>query len=172
MVKKPLAAFLKDFCIFCFHHAVDKVVYLRFFNSCKIISYRNIKLETVLISKSKLFCNHMKGKPCLNVLVHCIGHIKLCGPLTVIALVFRQNTRFIYTGCKLRSVHFLNGFQLEETCAAIIGGYNILSELCMRTCCRSNGIFKLSSKQVKLSGSICHISSVYAEHRISFLFFL
>ena len=146
MIKKPLAAFLKYFRILCFHHIINKIIYFRLFNSCKVITNRNIKLEAVLISKTKLFCNYVKSKPCFNILVHCVGNVKFCGPLAVIAFIFCKNTRFVYTGCKLRSVHFLNSFQLEKTCASIVGSYNILYKLCVRPCRRSNGIFQFSSK--------------------------
>ena len=171
MVKKPCSALLKYFCIPGFLHAVDKSINLFFFNSCKIIAYGNIKLEAVCSSKTKLLCHYMKNKPCFNIFSHSLRHIELCGPLAVIAFVLCQDTRTVNAGCQLIAVHFLNSFQLKESCSCIIGSHNILSQLCVGACCRADGSLKISSENLHILCRICLISPVYAKYSSFFLMF-
>ena len=77
IVQKPFSAFLENNSVLCFHHSVNKGIDLVSLNSCKIISHGNIKLEPILCTQAEFFRNHMKDKPCLDVLAHRVRNSQL-----------------------------------------------------------------------------------------------
>ena len=164
MLKKPLSAFFEYFCIFGIHHAVDKIVDLGLFDSGKIISDRNVKLESVCCSKAKFLRHYMKHKPCFDIFSHGLRHIQFRGPLTVITLVLCQNARTVDTCSQLFSIHFLYRFQLKETGAGIVGCNDILCQLCVWTCSRSDGSFQISSENLHVFISRSCIRAMYPKY--------
>ena len=141
VVQKPLSAFFKNLRIFRIHHAVDKVIDLGLLDPRKVVAHRNIKLKTVPIPQSEFLCDHMKDKPGFYVLAHCLGNIKLCGPLTVVAFILRQDTGTADACRQLLSVHLLYRLQFKKTRACKIGSHDILGKLGMRACRRPDGGF-------------------------------
>ena len=172
IVQKPFSAFLENNSVLCFHHSVNKGIDLFSLNSCKIISYGNIKLEPILCTQTEFFCNHMKDKPCLDVFAHRVRNSQLSRPFAVIALIICKNTRFIHTCRKLCTIHLLNRLQFKETGSCIIRSDDILCKLGVGTGCRSHWCLQVSGKNSHIILRICCIWAMYPKYSVLPFFLL
>ena len=98
MCKKIFFAGSENVRILRVFHCIKEVVDLLGFDSFQIVAYADVKLEAVHASQREFLCDHLAQKPRLDILFHGLRHIKLRGPLAVIALIVRLDARFIHTG--------------------------------------------------------------------------
>ena len=110
-------------------HALDVGVHLGRLDALQIVAHRHVEHETVRVAQTQLLRQHMAGEPRLDVLVKGLGHRQLGGPLAVVALVPGGDAGLVHALGQLLAVHDLDGFQLEEPCAAHIGGHDVLGQL-------------------------------------------
>ena len=110
-------------------HALDVGVHLGGLDALEVVAHRHIEHKAVRVAQTQLFCQHMAGKPRLDVLVKGLGHGQLGGPLAVVALVPGGDAGLVHALGQLLAVHDLDGFQLKEPCAAHIGGHDVLGQL-------------------------------------------
>ena len=105
----------------------------------------------------------MQDKPCFNIFSHCLRNIKLCRPFTVISFIICKDTWSVDTGCKLCTVHLLNGLDLEEARACDVGGDDILRQLAVRACSGAERAFDLLAEDGKRLGRVGDPALVHAE---------
>ena len=146
IVKEPLPALFENSGFRGILHALNETVNLLCLDSVQIISHGHVELEAVGTSQAVFPGQHLTCKPRLYILVKCLGHIELCGPLAVIALVVCLDTWLGYG--KVLTVQLLYGFKLEETAACHVGSHDILGQLGMGACCRPEGSLQLTAKNL------------------------
>ena len=165
MCKKYFFAFFECLGIFCILHALDKGIDLFRFDAGQIVSDTDVELESIHASQSIFLCHKGQQKPCFDIFILRLRYIQLSRPLTVVALIIRFDTWFVDARCQLCTVHNLNGLQLEETCSCIVRSNDILCQLAVRTCCRSDRGLQFSSKNSLYLLRICHVWSMYSKCR-------
>ena len=146
MCKKYFFTFFECLSIFCILHALNKCINLFGFDTCQIVSHTDVELESIHASQSVFLCHKGQKEPCFDIFILRLLYIQLGRPLTVVALIIRFDTWFVDTRCQFSTVHNLNSFQLEKTRSCIIRSNDILCQLAVRACCRSNRGLQFSSK--------------------------
>ena len=151
------------------HHVIDEGVDLRSLDAGKVITDRDVELETVLAAEAVLFSYEIQHDPGIDIFMLRFRNGELCGPLAVVTLVICLDTGLVHTGSQLTSVHLLNGLQLEEPCSGIVGGNDILGQLGVGTCRRTDdGLERASEDFLRVSriGNIWTADTEYAAMRI------
>ncbi len=92
ILQKPGLALLKNLRSRSILHPFNKRIHLFGLDSCQVIADTHIKLEPIHCPQSKLFRHHLAGKPCLHVLIKCLGNVEFGGPFYIVALVIGFNT--------------------------------------------------------------------------------
>ena len=111
------------------HHAVQEGVHLLALDALQIVAHGHIEHKAVGIAQTVQLGHDLAGAPCLHVFLKGLRNGQLRGPLTVVALVLRQNAGTVDAGGQLRAVHLLNGFQLKEPGAAEVACHDVLGQL-------------------------------------------
>ena len=162
IVKEPLPALFENGGPGSILHALNETVNFLCLDAVQVISHGHVELEALRTAQSKFPGQHLAGKPGLYILVKCLGHIELCGPLAVIALVVSLDTRFGYG--KVLAVQLLYGLKLEETAACHVGSHDILGQLGMGSCCGSEGSLQLTAKNLIGFVRVCNEWSLDAKY--------
>ncbi len=157
MGKKYFPAFSERIRLLCIFHILDKGIDLFRLDARQIISYTDVELESRHTAKTILLCHKCEKKPRLNILLLRLGHVKLCGPLAVIALIIRLDARLIYTGRKFSAVHDLHSLKLKEPAPGVVSRRNILGKLAVRTRRRSNRRLEASPEDLLSVSFICSV---------------
>ena len=146
IVKEPLPALFENGCLRGILHTLDETVNLFCLDAVQVVSNGHVELEAVRTAQAVFLSQHLTGKPCLHILVKCLGHIELCGPLAVVALVVSLDTWLGYG--KVLAVQLLYGLKFEETAACNVGSHDILGQLGMGSSCGSKGSLQLTAKNL------------------------
>ena len=111
------------------HHAVQEGVHLLALDALQIVAHGHVEHKAVGIAQAVQLGQHLAGAPGFHVFLKGLGDRQLCAPLAIVALVLRQNAWAVDAGGQLGTVHFLNGFQLEEPGAAEVASDDVLGQL-------------------------------------------
>ena len=164
MGKQHFLTFLEGVGLLRVHHVVDKGIDLLGLDALQVIAHADVELVAHRASQPVFLCHKSKQKPCLDIFVLSLGHVELRRPLTVVALILRQDTGLVDACRKLRSVHDLYGLQFEETASRIVGCRDILRQLAVWACRRADGRLQLPSEDGLCLSLICHIGAVYSKY--------
>ncbi len=144
------------------HHAVQEGVHLLTLDALQVVAHGHVENKAVGIAQAVQLGQHFAGAPGFHVFLKGLGDRQLCAPLAIVALILRQNAGPVDAGGQLRAVHFLNGFQLEETGTAEIASDDVLGQLGVRPQ-RGRRVFQWSPR--KWAGS-CRWDGRGGERRI------
>ena len=158
MIQEPLSALVKYRGCGSILHSLDKLVDLLCLDAVQVIANGHVKLESVHCAKAVFLCQYLTCKPSLHVLVKCLGHVQLCGPLTVIAFIIRLDT-WLCNG-KVLAVQLLYGLQFKETAACHVCGYNVLGQLGVGSCRRAKGCLQLTAEYLIVLRLVCNKRSL------------
>ena len=135
-------------------HALDIAVDFLCLNAFQVVTDGHVEHKRVRIAEPEFHCNQLTNEPAFYILFKSFFHRQFRGPLAVIALIACRDTGLRDTGGKFAPIHFLHGLQFKKSGARGIGSDDILGELGIRPCSRSEGRFDLPVKngQRGLSG--------------------
>ncbi len=157
----------ESLCLPGIFHMFDKSIYFFRLDSFQVVTYADIKLISVRGAKAIFLCHKRQQKPGLDILILRLWHVQLGRPFAVITLVLCPDTRFVHTGCQLLPVHFLDSFQFKKPAPGHIRRHNILRQLAVWPCRRSDHCFQFPSENLFRMICLSPVRSVYTEY-ISF----
>ena len=137
-------------------HAVNKTIDLLLLDLLKVIADREIKDDAVLSPQPEFPGDHMDHEPGFDIFLKSLPDLQFRRPFAVVSLIGRQDAGLRDTGRQIPAVHILYRLQFKPAGTRRISGDQVLAQLCIGACRRSEHRLDAALKDGEESPSSFH----------------